>query len=116
MILRHVGPDGNGNRMTVAAFERWLALRLSGHRRSRGGAGLYLALRSGGADRQTNGIMPRLEILDGLRGYFLVFMLLNHLSFTGDYMLVKINHAELGYVEDAQGFVDRKSTRLNSSH
>ncbi|MFN4088127.1 MAG: OpgC family protein [Alphaproteobacteria bacterium] len=49
--------------------------------------------------------MNRLEILDGLRGYFLVFMLLNHLRFAGGYMLVKINHAELGFVEDAQGFV-----------
>lgn len=49
--------------------------------------------------------MKRLEILDGLRGYFLVFMLLNHLSFTGGYLLVKINHAEFGFVEDAQGFV-----------
>ena len=52
--------------------------------------------------------MNRLEILDGLRGYFLVFMLLNHLSFTGGYLLVKVNHAEFGFVEDAQG-LDRKS-------
>lgn len=49
--------------------------------------------------------MRRLEALDGLRGYFLVFMLLNHLAFEGGYRLVKINHGELGYVQDAQGFV-----------
>ena len=49
--------------------------------------------------------MRRLELLDGLRGYFLVFMLLNHLSFTGGYLLVKVNHGELGFVQDAQGFV-----------
>ena len=49
--------------------------------------------------------MGRLTILDGLRGYFLVFMFLNHLTFAGDYMLVKINHDELGFVEGAQGFV-----------
>ncbi|TWG96859.1 hypothetical protein L598_002400000300 [Mesorhizobium sp. J18] len=49
--------------------------------------------------------MRRLEILDGMRGYFLVFMMLNHLSFAGGYLLVKFNHGELGYVQDAQGFV-----------
>jgi hypothetical protein len=49
--------------------------------------------------------MRRLEVLDGLRGYFLVFMMLNHLYFTGGLILVHVNHAELGFVEDAQGFV-----------
>ncbi len=49
--------------------------------------------------------MNRLAALDGMRGYFLVFMVLNHLSFQGGYLLVKINHGELGYVQDAQGFV-----------
>lgn len=49
--------------------------------------------------------MRRLEVLDGLRGYFLVFMVLNHLSFEGGYLLVKLNHGELGYVQDAPGFV-----------
>lgn len=49
--------------------------------------------------------MRRLEALDGLRGYFLVFMVLNHLVFTGGYLLVKVNHQELGFVQDAQGFV-----------
>jgi hypothetical protein len=49
--------------------------------------------------------MRRLELLDGLRGYFLTFMMLNHLYFTGGLTLVHVNHAELGFVEDAQGFV-----------
>jgi hypothetical protein len=47
----------------------------------------------------------RLEVLDGLRGYFLVFMLLNHLSFQNSYLLVRFNHNELSFVQDAQGFV-----------
>ena len=48
--------------------------------------------------------MRRLELLDGLRGYFLVFMLITHL-FAGEYALVRVNHAELGFVQDVQGFV-----------
>ncbi|MBI1181773.1 MAG: hypothetical protein GC201_14570 [Alphaproteobacteria bacterium] len=47
----------------------------------------------------------RLEVIDGLRGYFLVFMVLNHLSFQHGYKLVKLNHGELGFVQDAPGFV-----------
>lgn len=47
----------------------------------------------------------RLEVLDGLRGYFLVFMLLNHLSFQNGYLLVKLNVGELSFVQDAPGFV-----------
>lgn len=49
--------------------------------------------------------MGRLGVIDGLRGYFLVFMFLNHLTFAGGYLLVRLNHAELGFVQDAQGFV-----------
>ncbi|WP_430258194.1 OpgC family protein [Neorhizobium sp. IRS_2294] len=49
--------------------------------------------------------MKRFEIIDGMRGYFLVFMVLNHLIFAGGYFLVKINHNQLAFVEDAQGFV-----------
>lgn len=49
--------------------------------------------------------LKRLDVLDGMRGYFLVFMMLNHLIFTGGYLLVKINHNQLTFVEDAQGFV-----------
>ncbi|MCM2477513.1 succinyl transferase OpgC [Rhizobium sp. CG5] len=49
--------------------------------------------------------MKRLDVLDGMRGYFLVFMLLNHLIFAGGYWLVEINHRQLTFVEDAQGFV-----------
>ncbi|NBB50691.1 hypothetical protein GVN24_20650 [Rhizobium sp. CRIBSB] len=40
-----------------------------------------------------------------MRGYFLVFMLINHLMFTGGLWLVEINHRNLAFVEDAQGFV-----------
>ncbi|WP_051558989.1 OpgC family protein [Allorhizobium undicola] len=49
--------------------------------------------------------MKRLDVLDGMRGYFLVFMMLNHLIFTGGYLLVEFNHRQLTFVEDAQGFV-----------
>lgn len=49
--------------------------------------------------------MKRIEILDGLRGYFLIFMLINHLVFEGGYWLVLINHRQIAFVEDAQGFV-----------
>lgn len=49
--------------------------------------------------------MQRLDALDGLRGYFLVFMLLNHLAFADGLLLQRLNHKELGFVEDAQGFV-----------
>ncbi|GLQ36627.1 hypothetical protein GCM10007908_02470 [Rhizobium albus] len=49
--------------------------------------------------------VKRLDIIDGMRGYFLVFMLINHLVFIGGYWLVEINHRQLAFVEDAQGFV-----------
>jgi len=49
--------------------------------------------------------MKRFDIIDGMRGYFLVFMLINHLVFAGGYWLVNINHNQLAFVEDAQGFV-----------
>lgn len=49
--------------------------------------------------------MQRYEVLDGFRGFFLLFMLVNHLNFTGGSLLAKVNHAELGYVQDAQGFI-----------
>ena len=49
--------------------------------------------------------MKRLDLIDGMRGYFLVFMLLNHLVFAGGLWLVQINHRNLAFVEDAQGFV-----------
>ncbi|HYD97895.1 MAG TPA: OpgC domain-containing protein [Alphaproteobacteria bacterium] len=49
--------------------------------------------------------MSRYTLLDGLRGYFLVFMMINHLDFIGGAVIAKFNHAELGYVQDAQGFV-----------
>ena len=49
--------------------------------------------------------MKRLDVIDGMRGYFLVFMLINHLVFAGGYWLVEINHRQFTFVEDAQGFV-----------
>ena len=49
--------------------------------------------------------MKRLDVIDGMRGYFLVFMLINHLVFAGGLWLVQLNHRNLGFVEDAQGFV-----------
>ncbi|MGK6311482.1 OpgC family protein [Neorhizobium sp. DT-125] len=49
--------------------------------------------------------MKRHEIIDGLRGYFLVFMLINHLVFVGGYWMLLVNHNQLAFVEDAQGFV-----------
>lgn len=49
--------------------------------------------------------MKRYDILDGFRGYFLMFMLVNHLTFQGGSFLAHVNHAEFGYVQDAQGFI-----------
>ena len=49
--------------------------------------------------------MKRIDLVDGLRGYFLVFMVINHLVFDGGYWLVFINHRQVAFVEDAQGFV-----------
>lgn len=49
--------------------------------------------------------MRRLDVLDGMRGYFLIFMVLNHLVLQGGLWLAAINHRQLMFVEDAQGFV-----------
>ena len=49
--------------------------------------------------------MKRFDLIDGMRGYFLVFMLINHLVFAGGFWLVEINHRQFAFVEDAQGFV-----------
>lgn len=49
--------------------------------------------------------MKRYELMDGMRGYFLVFMLINHLLFAGGYWMLYANHNQLAFVEDAQGFV-----------
>lgn len=49
--------------------------------------------------------MKRFDLIDGMRGYFLVFMLINHLVFAGGLWLMEINHRQLAFVEDAQGFV-----------
>lgn len=48
----------------------------------------------------------RYPIIDGLRGFFLLNMMIVHLTFGDDiYYLPWINHHSLGLVEDAQGFV-----------
>jgi hypothetical protein len=56
-----------------------------------------------GLTRELN--VKRLDVIDGMRGYFLVFMLINHMVFAGGLWLVEINHRNLAFVEDAQGFV-----------
>jgi hypothetical protein len=47
----------------------------------------------------------RLTILDGFRGFFLLFMAVVHLDGVVDVTLGSINHHAVGWVEDAQGFV-----------
>jgi len=49
--------------------------------------------------------MPRFVVIGGFRGFFLVFMLINHLNGTLPLPFAVVNHARLGFVEDAQGFV-----------
>ncbi|NTJ43170.1 succinyl transferase OpgC [Agrobacterium larrymoorei] len=49
--------------------------------------------------------MKRFDLIDGMRGYFLVFMLINHLVFAGGFWLMEVNHRQFAFVEDAQGFV-----------
>lgn len=48
---------------------------------------------------------PRYGLIDGLRGFFLVFMLINHLVFQGELWMQRVNHNQLAFIEDAQGFV-----------
>lgn len=47
----------------------------------------------------------RLTVLDGFRGFFLLFMMVAHLNAITNTTLGKINHHSFGWVEDAQGFV-----------
>lgn len=47
----------------------------------------------------------RIPILDGFRGFFLIFMMVVHANMPLDVSIGKINHHYLGWVEDAQGFV-----------
>jgi hypothetical protein len=51
--------------------------------------------------------MKRLALIDGLRGYFLVFMFITHMNvaLTGGVVLRYANHAQFGFVQDAQGFI-----------
>jgi hypothetical protein len=49
--------------------------------------------------------MNRLVILDGFRGYFLLFMAVGHYNGLIGSWLGKVHHQYFGWVEDAQGFV-----------
>lgn len=49
--------------------------------------------------------MGRLTIIDGFRGFFLLFMGVHHFNTILGTTLGMINHHRLGWVEDAQGFV-----------
>lgn len=47
----------------------------------------------------------RITIIDGFRGFFLVFMMIVHANEILHTTLGKLNHHYVGWVEDAQGFV-----------
>ncbi len=47
----------------------------------------------------------RYRVLDGFRGFFLIFMVVVHANETLKAILGKLNHHYFGWVEDAQGFV-----------
>lgn len=47
----------------------------------------------------------RLTILDGFRGFFLIFMMIVHINMQFHAVIGKFNHHTFGWVEDAQGFV-----------
>lgn len=47
----------------------------------------------------------RYPIIDGFRGFFLLFMMIIHVNDVVDTVIGKLNHHYLGWVEDAQGFV-----------
>lgn len=44
-------------------------------------------------------------ILDGFRGFFIIFMTIVHVNLPLDSFIAKLNHHYFGWVEDAQGFV-----------
>ncbi len=49
--------------------------------------------------------MERITIIDGFRGFFLIFMMIMHSNELLNAILGKLNHHYFGWVEDAQGFV-----------
>lgn len=49
--------------------------------------------------------MKRIALLDGLRGFFIVFMLLNHLTFSGSFAFGWLNYSHFTFVQSAQGFI-----------
>jgi hypothetical protein len=53
--------------------------------------------------RMREASLKRLSLIDGLRGYFLVGMFLQHVP--GTQLLLWANHSRVSFVEDAQGFI-----------
>ncbi|MEO1294186.1 MAG: OpgC domain-containing protein, partial [Pseudomonadota bacterium] len=46
----------------------------------------------------------RLPIIDGFRGFFLLFMMVIHTNDEVNSIIGKLNHHYFGWVENAQGF------------
>lgn len=89
---------------------------MSWARRARGGAGTGAgALDIGPVFRYPDacdvvacclkGMWMRLVLLDGFRGFFLIFMMIVHTNMEFGVAVGKLNHHSFGWVEDAQGFV-----------
>ncbi len=49
--------------------------------------------------------MRRMPVLDGLRGFLILFMTWNHLWFEQGFLLARFHFGELGFVTSAQGFI-----------
>jgi hypothetical protein len=49
--------------------------------------------------------LQRLGLIDGLRGYFLVFMFISHQPWSGGLLFLWAHHSKISFVQDAQGFV-----------
>lgn len=47
----------------------------------------------------------RISIIDGFRGFFILFMLVGHINAEVKTWIGRLNHQYFGWVEDAQGFV-----------
>lgn len=50
-------------------------------------------------------VVKRIALLDGLRGFLIVFMLMNHLTFSGSFALGWLNYAHFTFMQSAQGFI-----------
>src|SRR6478609_165495 len=49
--------------------------------------------------------MGRIDILDGLRGWCLVFMMITHLHINGDFLLGYLHFNQLIFADSAQAFI-----------